>query len=247
MMAHRMGCEANDLFAAVAAQHGQMLQSFNCNPKNSSYLLPYMNVWGTNDTFLPGLLGQDADGWYYLTVTQVQQRFAKHNGCNMNDGMNNVKTVSDGIKQWKCSAYNTNCTNNITGTLLCQWNGEHEYALTSEGYNFGMDAVWQFLSQFDRRSNYIGNENNNNTNNNYNYTHSNFTFGYSTTGDSQTDGNNETNSGSGEGNGNNGLSEGGKIGIVVACIFVVLCIVAGVFYWQKKRTDDQALPLVDDE
>ena len=155
MMTNRMACEANDIFAAATAFHGQLHTTFNCEPENSDYLMPYMNIWGTEDVYVPGISGQDSYGWYYTTVNQVQDTFAQHNGCDMTDGMTNVTTISDGILGWSCKDYNNNCTYGISGTRLCQWDGNHSYPIAN-GRNFGLDAAWEFMSQFDLHSNYIG-------------------------------------------------------------------------------------------
>ena len=124
-----------------------------------------------------------------------------------------------------CSAYNNNCIKNITGTLLCQWNGKHEYALTNQGYNFGMDAIWQYLSQFDRKTNYVGQNSSGNDN----------TYVNTNTGAPTADFN--VSIGHGNGDNSNQLSQGGilMIAIVIGCVVVVSCCVGAWFYLQRKR------------
>ena len=158
MMTQRMACEANDIFAGATAFHGQMMTTFNCSPKNKNYLMPYMNIWGLEDVYVPGISGQDSYGWYYTTVYQVQKAFGEHNGCDVSGDMSSVSTVSDGINGWTCEDYDTDCINGISGTRLCQWDGNHSYPLTTSGRNFGLDAAWEYMSQFDLSSNYIGME-----------------------------------------------------------------------------------------
>eukprot|EP01084_Bolivina_argentea_P128131 226529_1 len=175
MMSQRMSCEANDIFAGGAAFHGQMHIGFNCKPKYSEYAMPFMNIFGLNDTTVPGLNIIDDYGWYYLSVEDVQKKFAEFNGCDIDIEMEDIETVSDGIQGWKCKSYNLKCRNN-SFTMLCEWYGIHDYPTNGSkysqyygknmssappGFNFGLDATWQYLSQFQRMKQNIEVDNDN--------------------------------------------------------------------------------------
>ena len=99
---------------------------------------------------MPGQTVLSQDGWYYLPVSNVQERFAVHNGCDLSGGVKKVETVSDGIEQWTCVGWTEGCTDNAT-TVSCSWNGYHDYPVKG-GTNFGLTAAWDFMSQFQRVS-----------------------------------------------------------------------------------------------
>eukprot|EP01084_Bolivina_argentea_P069879 127078_1 len=164
MMTQRIACEANDIFAAAAAFAGQMSPGFDCKPKYNQYTMPFMNIWEYRDQSVPGLSGMSASGLYFLTVDQVQKQFAEFNGCDVNVEMEDIESISDGIQGWQCKSYNKNCRNNAF-TMVCGWNGTHDYPTNGTkysqyygrnmssappGYNFGLNAAWQYLAQFQR-------------------------------------------------------------------------------------------------
>ena len=85
------------------------------------------------------------DGWYYLTVSSIQELFAAHNGCDLSDGFKSVTTVADGTEGWMCVGWGKDCRNNAS-TVCCQWDGGHE-APVNGNRNFGLEAAWEFMSE----------------------------------------------------------------------------------------------------
>eukprot|EP01084_Bolivina_argentea_P073993 134244_1 len=148
MLVHRVACELPQIFAAAAPFHGQQHLGFDCEP-STSVTMPLMNVWGTSDTEVPGQNVLSGDGWYYIPVSNVQEKFAVHNGCNLKGGVQPIKTVSDGIESWKCVTWNVSCTDNAY-TQSCSWRGTHTYPVQGKTY-FGLNVAWNFVKQFTRK------------------------------------------------------------------------------------------------
>eukprot|EP00486_Rosalina_sp_Unknown_P007243 CAMPEP_0201574254 /NCGR_PEP_ID=MMETSP0190_2-20130828/18637_1 /ASSEMBLY_ACC=CAM_ASM_000263 /TAXON_ID=37353 /ORGANISM="Rosalina sp." /LENGTH=286 /DNA_ID=CAMNT_0048002263 /DNA_START=217 /DNA_END=1077 /DNA_ORIENTATION=- len=147
MLTHSVACELADRFAAAAPFHGARHIGFDCEPKDN-ITMPLFEVWGTKDQEVPGQTVLSQDGWYYIPVSNVQEKFAVHNGCNLSNGVKHVKTVSDGIESWTCIGWHQGCTNNAS-TVSCSWAGTHTYPMRGQT-NFGLSAAWEFLQNFKR-------------------------------------------------------------------------------------------------
>lgn len=90
------------------------------------------------------------DGWYYIPVSNIQEQFAVHNGCDLSGGIEQIETVSDGIRGWRCVGWTDGCSNNAS-TISCQWDGAHESPVnTYTESNFGLEAAWNFMSRHQR-------------------------------------------------------------------------------------------------
>merc|ERR1711902_439593 len=77
-MTQRLGCELNHRLAAIAPQHGQLALGFNCEPKYDDPM-PIINIWGTNDTIVPGEEILSSGGFYFTPVSHVQYKYGNHN------------------------------------------------------------------------------------------------------------------------------------------------------------------------
>ena len=147
MLTHRVACELSNRFAAAAPFHGAQHIGFDCEP-DQGITMPLFEVWGTKDQEVPGQTVLSQDGWYYIPVSNVQEKFAVHNGCDLSGGVVDVKTQSDGIDSWKCIGWTKNCKNNAT-TVSCSWAGTHTYPMRGQT-NFGLAVAWDFMSVYRR-------------------------------------------------------------------------------------------------
>eukprot|EP01084_Bolivina_argentea_P070797 128741_1 len=160
MMAHRVGCNLNHRFAAIAPFHGQQQIGFNCEQwSNDNIPIGLFNVWGTNDGVVcgesPTAPNQDAcesnDGYWYTKVSAVQRRFAQHNGCSVSGNPVVINTPQDGTRNWQCTGYTEGCIDSFY-VMQCNWNGAHSYpnTLPPNSYNFGLVTAIQYFYQFQR-------------------------------------------------------------------------------------------------
>merc|ERR1719384_217079 len=149
MMTQRLGCELNHRLAAIAPQHGQLALGFNCEPKYDEPM-PIINIWGTNDTIVPGVAILSEYGAYVTPVSHVQYKYGKHNGCNVDEQLpESIASASDGILEWQCIGYNGHDGHGVH-VMSCSWNGTHVYPI-SNGENFALNVIWDFFqnhSQF---------------------------------------------------------------------------------------------------
>ena len=77
-----------------------------------------------------------------------------------------METVSDGNTNWTCTGWTEDC-NDGASVMSCSWNGGHVYPVvnhtedwgnwnenpwpsTNWTTNFGLEAAWQFMSEFQR-------------------------------------------------------------------------------------------------
>ena len=118
-----------------------------------AYEIGIINVWGTGDPIIPGDGTISSEGWYYLSVSAVQETFAQHNGCNVDEGPTTIETSSDGIKDWQCTGYEIGCTNDAY-TIQCNYNGRHQYPKSNPNLpnspNFALPVVWDYFKKFQR-------------------------------------------------------------------------------------------------
>ena len=74
MMAHRIVCQMPDHFAAVALVVGRPFIGYNCAALGAK--LSLMQIWGTADTIVPGTGEQSVDGYHYISVADLEERWA---------------------------------------------------------------------------------------------------------------------------------------------------------------------------
>ena len=147
-MAHRLGCELPDRFAAIAPISGQPLLGFNCAPSTGGSL-PILSVWATQDVVVPGLDITNYIGLYYTPIHQVMYVMGEHNGCNVEEeAYVSVSTTADGVRGWQCVGYDS-CDFDV---MSCSWNATHnDYPTTyTEDGHFGLDVVWNFFQKYSK-------------------------------------------------------------------------------------------------
>merc|ERR1712113_101257 len=122
--------------------------------------MPILNVWGTNDTIVPGESIVNSMGAFYTPVSHVLHRYGVHNHCNVKGEYVNVSTVSDGIDGWQCIGYDGcdidgNGTGNSTVDVMsCSWDAGHT-APIANGENFGLNVIWNFFQKYSKNPDQI--------------------------------------------------------------------------------------------
>lgn len=148
-MSHKMACESEDCFAAIATVSGNMSDTVysNCNPK---YLTSVLHMHGTTDAVVP-YLGSITTG---VSVSQTMEKWQQFLSCNPNPisidlpnpSLLDLSTVSR-------ETY-ANC-NNSSLELIKIANGGHQWPGISTFVggvgNINMDIyspqiIWEFLN-----------------------------------------------------------------------------------------------------
>jgi polyhydroxybutyrate depolymerase len=78
MMAHRIGCEASELFAAVALIGGRVEPGFECTPTRR---LPLLQMNGGQDETVPHDGRASSSGYYFASTTSVAERWIDGESC----------------------------------------------------------------------------------------------------------------------------------------------------------------------
>ena len=84
MMANRIGCEASELFAAVALIGGRVEPGFECTPTRG---LPLLQINGGADEIAPHDGRVSSSGWFYASTTAVT-----HDGTRADPAPSNSMT-----------------------------------------------------------------------------------------------------------------------------------------------------------
>ena len=114
-MTHRLGCEAADLFAAIAPVAGVMLID-DCSPSRP---LPVLHFHGTGDTFVPFDGGASTiGGFMFPSVSDTIDFWVQHNGCDATP----AETFRNAAAH--CDSY-TGCDAGVEVTLCTIDGGAH--------------------------------------------------------------------------------------------------------------------------
>jgi len=128
VMSHRLGCEASQIFAAVASVDGPIEVNKPCHP---AFPTPVLHFHGTLDPVFP------YNGAIYNGATQTIDLWKKVNQCTGGPTESKI--------DWRDTEYNYNCTTAVR--LVSIAGGSHTMppkAMHPEEY------IWQFLSTFVR-------------------------------------------------------------------------------------------------
>jgi len=125
MMANRIGCEASELFAAVALVGGRVEPGFECTPTRR---LPLLQINGGADETVPHDGRVSDGGWFFASTTSITQ--------NWNDGL----ACSADPAPWASSVVegeNVQCTiacgNTSYAAIDCIWpDGNHRWPGTAD-------------------------------------------------------------------------------------------------------------------
>ena len=173
-MALRLSCDLSDHFAATAALISQMPPGFDCAPARS---LPLLHLYGAKDD----VIGHDgtptSDGWIYTTAADTASTWASGMGCKGEPEP--WHTAITDANQLTCTAY-TDCPGRNHQVVSCmdtlaghEWRGQRLTEIPANCVSpeqsdslpqqpacatdvdssklWGMDMVWQFLSQYSRQ------------------------------------------------------------------------------------------------
>ena len=148
-MSHKMACESDDCFAAIATVSGNMSDTVytNCNPK---YLTSVLHMHGTTDAVVP-YLGSITTG---VSVSQTMEKWQQFLGCNSNPSSVDLPNPSLLDLSTVSRETYSNCTNSSL-QLIKIANGGHQWPGISTFVggvgNINMDiyspqVIWEFLN-----------------------------------------------------------------------------------------------------
>lgn len=148
-MSHKMACESDDCFAAIATVSGNMSDTVysNCNPK---YLTSVLHIHGTSDAVVP-YLGSVTTG---VSVSQTMEKWQQFLGCDPNPSSLDLPNLSLLDLSTVSRETYSNCTNSSL-ELIKITNGGHQWpgisTLVGGIGNINMDiyspqVIWDFLN-----------------------------------------------------------------------------------------------------
>ncbi len=124
MMAQRIGCEASDLFAAVALVGARVEPGFECAPTNK---LPLMQINGGKDRVVPHDGSASDDGYFFANTRAVTAEWLNGEACATAPERWSTPTIDDEAVQ--CSIA---CGATDHAAIDCIWpEGDHRWPGTS--------------------------------------------------------------------------------------------------------------------
>ncbi len=143
MFVHRLGCSyLADRFAALAPVAGTLAKGFNCAPEPTTRL-SIMNLHGVRDTVVPMDGSKSSDGFFYLPVTDVIDRWAGVTSQQCEATFVSYPTPVDGTLAFRCMQRDHCATG--AQVVACTWNGAHTWPGGPEP--FGTHVIWTFFMQ----------------------------------------------------------------------------------------------------
>ncbi len=156
MMAHRLACQMPERFAAAVLVIGRPFIGYNCAALGQK--LSLLQIWGTEDTIVPGTGAESVDGYRYISVDDLEERWAGVAAQSCDSGK---RPYDPGVTN-----LNTTCTqrgNCQTGAevLQCALEMGHQWPSSDPddpsvaisppeaGDRFMNDVIWAF---FDRNA-----------------------------------------------------------------------------------------------
>lgn len=143
-MAHYLGCEASDVFAAVASVAGVLaIEPTYCTPSRA---IPVIHFHGTRDQVVP--YGVEGDEVYLTSVPETFAGWIDINGCEDAGSESYRKGDVSCVSHTECEdgVEVTLCT--IQGMDHC-WPGQDICPYGPSTNNISAnDAIWQFFSKF---------------------------------------------------------------------------------------------------
>lgn len=138
-MAHRLGWEAADVFAAVAPHSGSICAEHG----TPSRPIPIWHTHGTSDSVVP----YDGPGLFFPSAPENLEIWGGMNGCERDS----VEVTWDGTPGSSvCETY-TRCQGGVTATL-CSLDGVghvwYNGGLAGAREYYATDQIWDFLSQW---------------------------------------------------------------------------------------------------
>ncbi len=124
---------------AVVPVHGFAANVYSCGPESTVSLF---QIWGTNDPWVRADGAASDDGMQYDGADEAAAEWAIAQGCDA--APTHYQTRADGIQSWSCTSH-ANCS---TGAEIvsCSWAGRHIWPVSKQAGNFGLNAIWDFIS-----------------------------------------------------------------------------------------------------
>ncbi|MFT5133654.1 MAG: polyhydroxybutyrate depolymerase [Gammaproteobacteria bacterium] len=135
-MAHRLACEFDNEFAAVALSNGRLQRGYSCTPDEP---MPLLQINGGLDTAVPADGSTSADGYFYTPSSIVAKQWAIQAQCNNPlRQWNNALSRNEGLN---CNIYD-DCNNPETEVISCIWpKGLHTWPGNMKGGGWCVDAL----------------------------------------------------------------------------------------------------------
>jgi polyhydroxybutyrate depolymerase len=143
MLAHRLGCDMADRFAAIAPIAGTLAKGFNCAP-DASASLSIMHIHGNHDGIVPTDGSESDDGFFFVPVVDVLDLWASTASQSCDDIETAYPTSRDGMRQLECTQ-RANCTTGAE-VVSCFYDGDHTSSMEIS-FPFGNDIIWEFFSK----------------------------------------------------------------------------------------------------
>jgi polyhydroxybutyrate depolymerase len=154
MMAHRIVCQIPDRFAAAALVIGRPFIGYNCAPLGTK--LPLMQIWGTQDEIVPGTGEQSVDGYHYVSVPDLEERWAGVASQSCDDG---ASPHDPGVTNLSIACTQRDNCHTGAEVVQCALEMDHQWPSSDPddpsvamsppeaGDRFMNDVIWDF---FDR-------------------------------------------------------------------------------------------------
>jgi polyhydroxybutyrate depolymerase len=132
MMANRIGCEASELFAAVALIGGRLERGYGCTPEKK---LPLLQINGGQDRTVPYDGSLSSGQYYFASTTDISERWNEGESCAVErDAWSSPVTAGQAVH---CTIA---CADTDHPSIDCVWpEGDHRWPGTpgfrgSNGY-----------------------------------------------------------------------------------------------------------------
>jgi len=120
MMAQYVGCEASDVFAAVALVGGRVPRGYQCAPTKS---VPLLQIVGAHDETIPNDGRASSDGFLYAATDATAIRWNEGTGC-----AENARPWSNAITKEKGLQCSATCAGGDKESIDCLWpDGDHHW------------------------------------------------------------------------------------------------------------------------
>lgn len=125
MMANRIGCEASELFAAVALIGGRVEPGFECTPSRS---LPLLQINGGADEIAPYDGRVSSSGWFYASTTAITRQWNEGESCGVE-----LEDWSTPVIEGKNVQCTIACGETVYPSIDCLWpDGNHRWPGTED-------------------------------------------------------------------------------------------------------------------
>jgi poly(3-hydroxybutyrate) depolymerase len=120
MMAHYVGCEASEVFAAVVLVGGRIPRGYQCAPTKS---VPLLQITGAHDETVPNDGRAASNGFLYASTDATASRWSEGTGCT-----DEARPWSNAITKEKGLQCSATCAGSDKESIDCLWpDGDHHW------------------------------------------------------------------------------------------------------------------------